>query len=163
VRSVTWPPTAPTISSGTRWRAVSLVAACASSARRYVACTVTGGPVDLAGPAANLVAGLAAWGTGRVTRRSPVVHLTLLLTAAFNLFWFEGQLVFDAATARDDWQELLRAVAYSPAWRIGLVGVGAATYLLTVRGLGAALRRLAAGDRRRRPAGVDAGRGQLRD
>lgn len=109
----------------------------------YVACTVRGAPVDLAGPAANLAVGAAAWAASRGPRPSPAVRLTLLLAAAFNLFWLEGQLVFNAATRGDDWGELLRTVRYPRAWQVALVGVGATAYLQTVRAVGTALRRLA--------------------
>jgi hypothetical protein len=117
----------------------------------YVACTVRGAPVDLAGPAANLAVGLAAWAASRGPRLSPAVRLALLLAAAFNLFWLEGQLVFNAATRGDDWGELLRTVRYPRAWQVALVAVGAAAYAWTVRAVGSALRRLAGAAPGQRP------------
>lgn len=108
----------------------------------HVTCSVTGAAVDLAGPAANLVVGLAAWGLATVVRASGA-RLFLLLCAAFNLLWLEGQLIYSAAARRDDWDQLILMLTPREAWRWGLAALGLSAYIVTVRALGPALRNYA--------------------
>lgn len=105
----------------------------------HVACTVTGAAVDLAGPVANLIVGVGAWLLAVPVRR-PRIRLFLLLCAAFNLLWLEGQLIFSAATHQDDWDQLIQMLKPQDAMRWGLVLVGALAYLATIRALGVSLR-----------------------
>ncbi len=98
-------------------------------------CSLTGAPVDIAGPLANLAVGLACLAAASRVRARPGPRLLLLLAAGFNLFWLEGQLVFSAATMTDDWAELLRALHPAAAWRWAFVALGAVGYLTTVRSL----------------------------
>lgn len=101
-------------------------------------CTVTGAAVDVAGPLANLLLGLASWVAAVAVRSErPALKLLLLMSAGFNLFWLEGQLIFSAAARTDDWDQLIRGLSPSQAWRAGLIAIGAGGYGLTVRGLGA--------------------------
>lgn len=57
----------------------------------FVQCSCTGATVDLASPLANLLLGVGALGTVRFRPRA-AASVRLLLTAAFNLFYFAGQL-----------------------------------------------------------------------
>lgn len=105
----------------------------------HVACTVTGTAVDLAGPAANLIVGVGAWLLA-IPVRGPSIRLFLVLCAAFNLLWFEGQLIFSAAAHQDDWDQLIRALKPQEVWRWGLIALGTSAYLVTLRALGRTLR-----------------------
>jgi len=104
----------------------------------FVDGTLTGATIDLAGPAANLVVGLAAL----VAARRPVsrsLSLFLLLVAAFNLFWFELQLVFSMATKTDDWAWPIQYYGIPNLARYGMIALGMLGYWLTVRTIGAHL------------------------
>jgi hypothetical protein len=106
----------------------------------FVDGTLTGATIDLAGPAANLVVGLTA--LALVAARRPFsrsFYLFLLLVAAFNLFWFELQLVFSAATKTDDWAWPIRYYGIPDLARYGMIVLGALGYWLTVRTIGARL------------------------
>src|SRR5436309_2789518 len=60
----------------------------------FVDCSLTGTAIDLAGPFANLALGLLALLAMRFARpTSASARLFLILVAAFNLFWFELQLL----------------------------------------------------------------------
>jgi hypothetical protein len=104
----------------------------------HVGCTVTGAAVDLAGPAANLIVGVGAWLLAAFAP-APRIRLFLILCAAFNLLWLEGQLIFSAAAHQDDWDQLIRALTPQDAWRWGLFAFGVSAYVITVRALGMAL------------------------
>ena len=106
----------------------------------FVDGTLTGATIDLAGPAANLVVGLAA--LALVVARRPFPRslcLFLVLVAAFNLFWFELQLVFSAATKTDDWAWPIRYYGIPNLARYGMIVLGGLGYWLTVRTIGAHL------------------------
>ena len=64
------------------------------------------------------------------------LSLFLLLVAAFNLFWFELQLVFSAATKTDDWAWPIHQFGISDLARHGMIAIGALGYWLTVRVIG---------------------------
>ena len=57
---------------------------------------------DAAGPAGNLVGGCLALALLRYRRPGATVRFLLLLSAAFNLFWFTAQLAFESLTDRHD-------------------------------------------------------------
>jgi hypothetical protein len=100
----------------------------------YVNCTIRGATIDLAGPFANLAVGLVAFVVARyAARSSPVTRLFYVLAAAFNLFWFELQLVFSAATRTDDWAWALRHYGTGAPVRYGLIAFGALAYFATIR------------------------------
>lgn len=106
----------------------------------YVHCTVRGALMDLAGPFANLALGLLALMAVRFSgNASSSVRLFYVLVAAFNLFWFEMQLVFSAATRTDDWAWPLQHYAIGEAVRYALIAVGALAYLATIRIIAAQL------------------------
>ena len=100
-----------------------------------VKCTITGAQVDVPGPLANLIVGLASWIVLRRVRKGALLRLALLEVAGFNLFWFAGQLIFSAATLTDDWQQLLLALKPTTVWRLMFIAVGVAGYAITFRGL----------------------------
>ncbi|MGI4974815.1 MAG: hypothetical protein ACRYGH_38205 [Janthinobacterium lividum] len=100
----------------------------------FVHCSCTGATIDLAGPLANLLLGVGALGAVRLgPRLAASVRLLLLLTAAFNLFYFAGQLAVGAATKTDDWAWPLQQFHTPASIRYGLVAVGSSMYLGTMR------------------------------
>lgn len=101
-------------------------------AATVVECTDTGIVVDLAGPLANLLLGLAALVFAR-RAQTDIIRLLLLLAAAVNLFWLGGQVAYSAATATDDWNQLILVLGGSDAVRITLALIGVAIYLAMVR------------------------------
>jgi len=106
----------------------------------FVQCSCTGATIDLAGPLANLLLGVGALGAARFGPRTAAAgRLLLLLTAAFNLFYFAGQLVVGAATTTDDWAWPLQHFHIPALVRYGLVAVGSVAYLVTIRLLAAQL------------------------
>ena len=106
----------------------------------FVNCTLRGAVIDLAGPTANLVLGLAALALVAARRHFPrSLSLFLLLTAAFNLFWFELQLVFGAATRTDDWAWPIHYYGIPNIVRYGMIAIGALGYWFTVGAIGARL------------------------
>jgi hypothetical protein len=109
----------------------------------FVACTVRGTAVDLAGPFANLAVGLSALTAAScVSRGTPSTTLLFLaLAAGFNLLWFGLQLSFSAATGIDDWAWTLSAAQAGTTVRLALVALGGLGSLLAVR---AVARRMAA-------------------
>lgn len=100
----------------------------------FVHCTLRGAPIDLAGPSANLVLGLIALLVTRAARElSASARLFWILTAAFNLLWFSLQLVFSAATRTDDWAWAMHVYGVTEPIRYGLIVIGAAAYVRTIR------------------------------
>src|SRR5512142_867878 len=103
----------------------------------FVDCSVTGADVDLSGPAANFVVGMAAALLAMVcARRARLAAFFLLLTAAFNLYWLTLQLVVSVATDSDDWAWPLHVFQAGSALRWALAIAGAASYHLITRFVG---------------------------
>ena len=103
----------------------------------FVDCSLTGSAIDLAGPLANLVVGLAAVLCIRtVHRTSTATRLFFILMAAFNLLWFGLQLVFSAATRTDDWAWAMQEFHVEGPVRYAMIAIGAILYVLTVRFIG---------------------------
>jgi len=103
----------------------------------FVACSVTGADVDLAGPGTNLLLGaLAALLALVCARRARPLGFFLLLAAAFNLYWLTLQLVFSVATDSDDWAWPLRVAHAGSAVRWLLALAAAASYHLVSRFVG---------------------------
>jgi hypothetical protein len=99
----------------------------------FVNCSLHGATIDLAGPLANLVLGLFAMLVARaVSQATAPTKLFWTLVAAFNMFWFSLQLVFSVMTKTDDWAWALHRLGAADPVRLGLLGVGSLTYLLTV-------------------------------
>lgn len=110
----------------------------------HVSCTATGVVVDLAGPAANLVVGLAAlcglaWPTSQ-----QVLRLFLLELAGFNLLWLTGQLIYSALAEKDDWRQLIISLPPGEPWKAIFTAAGVLGYLGVLRLLSAAFSPLAA-------------------
>jgi len=100
----------------------------------FVQCSCTGATIDLAGPLANLLLGVGALGAARFgPPMATSGRLLLLLAAAFNLFYFAGQLVAGAATKTDDWAWSLQHFRLPAFTQYGLVAAGIFTYLVTMR------------------------------
>jgi hypothetical protein len=100
----------------------------------FVRCSRTDLAIDLAGPCANLILGLIAALTLRVTRRiSVATELFYILLAGFNLMWFSIQLVFCVLTNSDDWAWLLHVFNGAPVARYSLAGAGALVYVMAAR------------------------------
>jgi hypothetical protein len=100
---------------------------------QFVNCTVTGSFVDLAGPLASLVLGLMSLFAVRLLRRpSSALRLFLILVAAFNLFWFNLQLLYSAASRKDDWAWALHEFHVPAAGRYCLIVAGALGYTLSI-------------------------------
>lgn len=104
----------------------------------FVDCTVTGTPVDLAGPCANLAVGLLALAAAFYTqlRDKPAVRLFIVLTAGFNLLWFTLQLAFSAASRTDDFAWAMGEYHVNEWERYGLIAIGTLGYLGSVRLVG---------------------------
>jgi hypothetical protein len=103
----------------------------------FVDCSLTGAAVDLAGPFANLVVGLAAVLCIRIVHRtSAAARLFFILGAAFNLLWFELQLVVSAATRTDDWAWAMQEFHVGGSLRYAMIAIGALLYVLTVQFVG---------------------------
>jgi hypothetical protein len=103
----------------------------------FVDCSVTGAVIDLAGPFANLVTGLAAVLCIRLVHRtSTATRLFFILVAAFNLLWFGLQLVFSAATRTDDWAWAMQKFHVGGPVRCAMIAVGGLLYVFTVQFIG---------------------------
>jgi hypothetical protein len=100
----------------------------------YLDCTRSDMAIDVSGPAANLLIGLAALLACHIVRSAPLTtRLFLVLAAAFNLLWFAMQLVFSVITTTDDWAAAIHEFHLTGATRAGMIVVGALVYLATVR------------------------------
>jgi hypothetical protein len=103
----------------------------------FVDCSLTGAAIDLAGPFANLVIGLAALlCIGIAHRTSTAARLFFTLAAAFNLLWFGLLLVFSAATRTDDWAWAMQEFHIGEPVRYAMIAIGALVYVLTVQFIG---------------------------
>ncbi|GJL92129.1 hypothetical protein [Hyphococcus sp.] len=96
----------------------------------HVECTIRGAAIDLAGPFASLLIGATSLGVFWFLRStgSSSVRLLYGLVAAFNLFWFFGQLLFSAATLADDWAWALHQFRVGNPVRFAMIITGVAGY-----------------------------------
>ena len=95
---------------------------------------------DAAGPAGNLAAGLLALALLRCCRPGTAVRFLLLLSVAFNLFWFTAQIAFESLTDRhDDWYWALQ-MNPPAAWRTAGAVVGIGGYVIVARTVAALIR-----------------------
>jgi hypothetical protein len=100
----------------------------------FVQCSIRGATIDLAGPFASLVIGLAALLVARMAKRaSSATRLFFILAAAFNLLWFALQFAFSAATRTDDWAWAMHQLHVAEPIRYGMIAFGALAYLFLVR------------------------------
>ncbi|MES1196773.1 MAG: hypothetical protein ABUL58_07500 [Steroidobacter sp.] len=98
----------------------------------FVDCSLRGAVIDLAGPFANLTCGVIAL---LLSARAfaPASKLFWILAAAFNLFWFEMQMAFSAATRTDDWAWPIQQFGIADIWRYALIVAGLIAYRLTIQ------------------------------
>ena len=94
-------------------------------------CRGAGSLTVAAGPAASLVAGLGCLFLLRRRKLNGGMLLVITLSAAFNLFWFSGQLIFHGVTDGDTWAVLARIRHWPGWWRPVSVAFGAGCYLAT--------------------------------
>jgi hypothetical protein len=92
-------------------------------------CRGAGSLTVAAGPAASLVAGLACLLLLRRWRPNGGMQLAITLSAAFNLFWFAGQLIFHAITNGDTWAVMARMHHWPEWWRPVSIALGAVCYV----------------------------------
>jgi len=97
----------------------------------FVDCTVRGTAVDLAGPFANLIAGLVACTAALFTQRA--TRLLLTLACGFNLLWFSLQLVFSAVTRTDDFAWAMLTFHVSEVLRYAVIAGGIVFYMFSMR------------------------------
>ena len=57
------------------------------------------------------------------------MQLAITLSAAFNLFWFAGQLIFHAITNGDTWAVMARMQHWPEWWRPVSIALGAVCYV----------------------------------
>jgi len=88
-----------------------------------------------AGPAASFVAGLVCLSMLHRWSLNGEVRLAITLSAAFNLFWFAGQLVFHAITNGDTWAVMARMQHWPWWWRPVFVVLGAVCYVAATRAI----------------------------
>jgi hypothetical protein len=94
--------------------------------------------IDLSGPLGNVVAGLLAlWVATSMARGA--TKLLASLAAAFNLFWFAGQMLVSVATRTDDWAWAMHDYHLSQIAQALLMGVAVLLYLGVVRTVAAVL------------------------
>jgi hypothetical protein len=96
---------------------------------------------DAGGPAANIVAGAAAFALLNWTRLKPRMNLFLLLLGTLNSFWFMTQLAFNALRNTDDWHYTALQLGWPPIWRTVVAVVGLGGYLLVSRLVSVVIRR----------------------
>jgi len=92
-------------------------------------CQGAGSLTVAAGPAASLVAGLGCLLVLRRRKLNGGMLLAITLSAAFNLYWFSGQLIFHAITNGDTWAVLAQMRHWPEWWRPVSIALGAACYL----------------------------------
>ena len=111
-------------------------------------CSVQSAAIDLAGPGGSLALGLIALPLTLGLRGG--LKLLGALVAAFNFFWFFGQMVLSLATRTDDWVWTLNAYGVGEVGRVLLIGIGVAGYLAVVRVLAVLLAEFATSRERMR-------------
>jgi hypothetical protein len=89
----------------------------------YFHCENGGVMTDLAGPSVNLLLGLGAYAL--LARRTwpSNLHLVLVLTMAFNLFWLAGCMLVSALANKSDFAYALSVLAINPPW-LGRAALG---------------------------------------
>ena len=102
----------------------------------WMRCSVQTLPMVAAGPLFNFVAAALLAVALRVRTWPGAVGYFLWLTCAFNVLVACGYLIVGGATTWGDWGVVFASVSPAWAWRIALVAIGAAGYILALRGLG---------------------------
>src|SRR5690348_16780473 len=98
----------------------------------FLDCSLRGAAIDLAGPFANFTFGLLLLLLLVLTDNTKL-KLFWIMTSAFNLFWFEMQMVFSVATRTDDWAWAMQQFGVANASRYAAIATGLIAYRLTIR------------------------------
>lgn len=100
----------------------------------YFRCSLRTPVIAAAGPTANLVVAGLIWLVQRHHRIDDArVRLLMLLTFAFNLFWGAGSMMYHSITNQDDWAIAVADLEPLWLWRVGLVVLGSALYVIGMR------------------------------
>jgi hypothetical protein len=103
----------------------------------YFRCEDSGSFVDMAGPFANLMAGLFCFIALKNLNLSVERRYFITLTMAFNLFWLSGCLVEPMLSKHSDFAYFLANMQIHPGWlgalTFGLIGV--ISYWLTIKAI----------------------------
>jgi hypothetical protein len=102
----------------------------------WMRCSVQTIPMVAAGPIFNFIAAGLFAAAARWRRRSDTRSYFLWLSCSFNLLVACGYLAVGGATAWGDWGFVFAAVKPAWAWRVTLIVLGLAGYVLGLRGLG---------------------------
>lgn len=92
----------------------------------WFGCSINGPVIDLAGPAAGLLAGLGGF---MLAARSPLSALRArlfgLMLGSFAVFWFSAQLATQGLSGLDDWRV---ATTWLAGWRVAAMAAGVVIY-----------------------------------
>jgi hypothetical protein len=93
----------------------------------YFHCDIGSVITDLGGPFANLLLGLAAYALLEWRNWSANLRQILVLTIAFNFFWFAGCILESAVVDKSDFAYFLHTLNITPSWlgnlTLGIVGL----------------------------------------
>ena len=109
----------------------------------WMRCSVQTIPMVAAGPLFNFLAAALLAVALRVRACAGPVGYFLWLTCAFNVLVACGYLIVGGATTWGDWGVVFAGAGPAWPWRVALVAIGAAGYVLALRGLGRAYARIA--------------------
>jgi len=112
----------------------------------WMRCSIQTIPVVAAGPAFNFIAAALLAQALRVRTWPGDVSYFLWLCCAFNVLVACGYLIVGGSTTWGDWGVVFAGVSPVWIWRAALVAIGAAGYLLALRGLGRTYARIGGED-----------------
>jgi hypothetical protein len=98
-------------------------------------CQGAAGLTVAAGPVAGAVAGLVCLVVLHRRSLDGEVRLVITLSAAFNLFWCAGQLIFDTIADGDAWDAMARIEHWPWWWRPVCFLLGAICYIAAARAI----------------------------
>jgi hypothetical protein len=105
--------------------------------------------VAAGGTISNLLFGALFWLALRASRRgAAALRYFLWMEMTVNLLQGGGYFLYSGIANIGDWAEVVRGLAPAPAWRIGLIAVGAVSYWSFVKLALHELRPFLGGDRR---------------
>ncbi len=99
---------------------------------------------DLAGPLSNLTASALAFVALVRGRWQSPARVFLFMVAAFNAFWFGGQLMMSGLLNTEDLAFVARDRSWPELWRVIAFALGAAVYVAALRGTAWCARRIVA-------------------
>ncbi len=89
---------------------------------------------DLFGPILNLIVGLTIWIVLKQSNFTNLyIKLLLILTMAFNCFWFSWMCIYSGITNTDDFALYIPTQTKLFFWRLFLILVGLSAYFLTFK------------------------------